>query len=316
MPRISICIPTYCQIDYLRQTLNSVQIQTYEDYEIIISDDSPNDLVEQLVKTFDFGNKLTYYRNTVQLGSPENWNACIKKAKGNYIKLLHHDDRFTHPDSLSVLARMLDENPEASFAFCGSLVKSASNQNGRVHKATDKQLELLIKNPENLFFGNFIGAPSATIYRSNLGLEYDTDMKWLVDVDFYIRVLQINGHFAYSPKTLITTTSGALHQVTETCQNSVKTDFFEHFLLYKKISAKLNDNSRVRKKWFAMFEKYQIFNQNDLLKNGIKLKSTDISILTPFFEDYKKCNLARLPYRIYLQSLTIIRSSILKLRRH
>ena len=58
MPRLSICIPTYCQTEFLRATLLSVHAQDFSDYELIISDDSPGDSVAELVALFDFGGRL------------------------------------------------------------------------------------------------------------------------------------------------------------------------------------------------------------------------------------------------------------------
>ena len=72
MPRLSICIPTYCQTEFLRATLLSVHAQEFSDYELIISDDSPGDSVAELVASFDFGGRLRYYRNPAVLGSPGN----------------------------------------------------------------------------------------------------------------------------------------------------------------------------------------------------------------------------------------------------
>ena len=82
MPKVSICIPTYKQVDYLRKTLDSVLLQDFHDYELIISDDSSDDSVENLLREFDFKGKLNYFRNSVALGSPANWNYSIKQAKG------------------------------------------------------------------------------------------------------------------------------------------------------------------------------------------------------------------------------------------
>ena len=115
IPRVSICIPTYRQVDYLQETLRSVQVQDFEDYELIISDDSPDDTVQQLVASFGFDDRLRYYRNPVALGSPENWNAAVRYAQGDYIKIMHHDDRFTDPKALSAFVRLLDEQPDADF---------------------------------------------------------------------------------------------------------------------------------------------------------------------------------------------------------
>ena len=175
-PHVSICIPAYQQVDYLRETLRSVQTQNYEDYELIISDDTQDDSVQQLVATFDFNDRLRYYRNPVALGSPENWNAAVAYAKGTYIKILHHDDRLAHPSALSAFVKLLDEHPEADFAFGSSMVENVVNGKKRVHRPTKAQIKEILLNPNQLFFGNIIGAPSATIYRNGLSINYDDSL--------------------------------------------------------------------------------------------------------------------------------------------
>ena len=48
---ISICIGTYNRIDYLKRLLDSIAIQKYKNFEVIITDDSSNDSIEQYLKT-------------------------------------------------------------------------------------------------------------------------------------------------------------------------------------------------------------------------------------------------------------------------
>ncbi|MDQ3100985.1 MAG: glycosyltransferase, partial [Bacteroidota bacterium] len=95
MPKVSICIPTYRQTAHLRKTLASIAEQTFKDVEVIITDDSPDDAVEQLVAEFAAAlPRLQYARNSAPLGPPANWDHAISMARGEYIKIMHHDDRF------------------------------------------------------------------------------------------------------------------------------------------------------------------------------------------------------------------------------
>src|SRR5438477_7380483 len=107
-PTVSICIPAYNQTTYLEKLLESVTRQKFIDFEIIVSDDSTTDEVSNLLSNFNFGRKLKYFRNHPSLGSPENWNASIRQATGQYIKIMHHDDLFTSETSLSEMVDFLE----------------------------------------------------------------------------------------------------------------------------------------------------------------------------------------------------------------
>jgi len=99
-PFISICIPTYKRIQYLKRLLNSIAIQNFKDFEVIITDDSPSGDVNDLCDRYKNKIQINYYKNPAPLGTPENWNESIRHAKGEWIKLMHDDDWFANEDSL------------------------------------------------------------------------------------------------------------------------------------------------------------------------------------------------------------------------
>ncbi|HTE24081.1 glycosyltransferase family 2 protein [Flavitalea sp.] len=272
MPKVSICIPTYMQEIYLRKTLDSILIQDYEDFELIITDDSPDDTIEQLLSNYNFDGKLKYYRNSYSLGSPENWNEAVRKASGEYIKMLHHDDFFTYSYSLREFVKLLESSNEVNFAFSASSVVRVNENKTWIHKASPTQLEALRTNPKILFFGNIIGAPSATIYRNLPQTEYDTSLKWVVDFDFYIRFLLKTRTFNFTDQPLISTISGANHNVTNICENNAEVELFEYLLLYNKIKKSpfiiQNDHFTFFRQLFA---KYNIESLRDLrlIKQGM-----------------------------------------------
>ena len=69
---ISICIPAYKRIDYLKRLLCSIEIQKFKDYEVIISDDSNDDSVAALLKNFNGRFEIKYFKNEKALGTPAN----------------------------------------------------------------------------------------------------------------------------------------------------------------------------------------------------------------------------------------------------
>lgn len=234
MPKVSICIPTYEQVEYLKKCLDSILIQNYSDYEVIITDDSRTDHVEKIVKEYDFNGRLKYIRNKERLGSPENWNEAIRRAAGDYIKVIHHDDWFENDDSLKEFVNLLDQNPESDFAFSASHV--VFDDLNWIHSITEEQVDNIGKQPDSLYQGNMVGGPSATIFR-NHRFFFDSSLKWLVDIDLYIRILHNNNSFVYSNQHLVTTYA-AKGRVSDYCKGNKEVELFEYFYLFHKIVKK------------------------------------------------------------------------------
>jgi glycosyltransferase involved in cell wall biosynthesis len=320
--KVSICIPAYRQVEYLRGTLRSIEEQEFDDYELIVSDDSPDDSVRELLSEFEFGERLRYVRNQPALGSPENWNAAIRLARGDYVKIQHHDDHFLRPDALRRFVALLDEHPEADFGFAASLVEHVDSGLERVHRPTEQQLADLRADPAALFNGNCIGAPSATIYRRGIGLEYDRRMKWLVDIDHYYRVLMRNGNYAYAPEVLIGTPTNAAHQVTELCRDDALVEIGEAMLLYEKFTPAQRRHDLVQRGWRHLFRRFRMRKLRDFERYGLPVPAE-----AEYFEHLLKQPLARwelllhprllalkIFYRLYPHVPAFIRGPIKRLR--
>src|SRR5688572_3851259 len=114
-PLISICIPAYKHTDYLERLLHSIAEQTFTDFEVIVTDDSPDESVQQLCERYKPLFVLRYFKNSPALGSPENWNAGIRKASGKWIKMMHDDDWFSGADSLQQFANAMAAHPQSTF---------------------------------------------------------------------------------------------------------------------------------------------------------------------------------------------------------
>jgi glycosyltransferase involved in cell wall biosynthesis len=233
-PKVSICIPTYNQTKYLSKTLDSILVQGYKNYEIIITDDTKTKLIESLVNQYNFEGKLKYYKNSVRLGSPKNWNQAISYATGDYIKIIHHDDWLTNANSLEEYVNLLDQNPTCDFAFSSSHVVF-ENVKEWIHSISEEQIAKIRKQPAYLFNGNLIGAPSATIFRNHKNILFDPNLKWLVDLDFYIRMLQQNSFLVYCKKPLVVTFA-AQGRVTDLCLENKEIEIFEYFYVFHKLT--------------------------------------------------------------------------------
>lgn len=214
-PKVSICIPTYNNVDEVERLLKSIDGQEYKDYEVNISDDSTNDEIENLVRRYD---KVNYIHNKKPLGHIFNWNAAIKMAKGEYIKIMFSDDWFTDAQSLGGFAALLDADEKAMLAFSGSrqVMLDGQNINAMQHVTKEHQrtsydryapaeyIDGLKSDYRFLFLSNQIGAPSATIYRRGSSLTlFDEKSNWASDMFLYFDLLQRSEVFAYTQKPLV-----------------------------------------------------------------------------------------------------------------
>lgn len=228
MSKVSICIPAYNNGEGVKRLLDSIKNQTYKDYEVILTDDSTTEEVKKAVD--ESGVVVNYTKNDTRDGSTANWNKAIDKASGDYIKIMHHDDWFTDSESLEKMVRLLDENPEAILAFSGTMQVGTENSYSRHIKMEDA--ELIRKDWRNLYLGNTIGAPSSVIYRKTLK-RYDTNLKWLVDSEFYLQLLDGNKPFAYTEAPLISIGVGD-DQITNSCISDSEVNIREYKYVYNK----------------------------------------------------------------------------------
>ena len=90
-PFVSIIIPTYQNCNRLRDALNSVLSQTYNNYEVLIMDDGSTDGTEEMVNSFK-DSRIFYYWNKNSGGPAKPRNRGIKFSKGNWIAFLDSDD--------------------------------------------------------------------------------------------------------------------------------------------------------------------------------------------------------------------------------
>lgn len=93
-PLVSIGIPTYNRASTLKKTLDSLVCQTYDNIEIIVSDNcSPNDETEKVVRSFsDRDNRVKYYKQEENLGLYYNFKFVFDVSKGDYFTWTADDD--------------------------------------------------------------------------------------------------------------------------------------------------------------------------------------------------------------------------------
>lgn len=122
-PTVTIIVPTYRRLLFLREALTGVLRQTYRDFELIVSDDGASDEIADYVASLK-DPRIRYRRNERNLGIALNNLAAFREARGKYIASLHDDDIW-EPDFLAVLVPLLEADPEVTVAFCDHYIIDA-----------------------------------------------------------------------------------------------------------------------------------------------------------------------------------------------
>lgn len=110
-------MPTYNRADYIIETIESIQHQTYTNWELLIVDDGSTDNTEQLIKTIN-DERIFYYKynHTGVTGIIK--NDAIKKANAELIAFMDSDDLWP-ANKLETQLNLLQQYPEASFSLTG-----------------------------------------------------------------------------------------------------------------------------------------------------------------------------------------------------
>jgi glycosyltransferase involved in cell wall biosynthesis len=89
--KFSVLLPTRNRLDLLRYAVESVRLQEYPDWEIIISDNASTEDVSSFAASYA-DKRIRYYRTERLLPVTENWNAALERATGDYLIMLGDDD--------------------------------------------------------------------------------------------------------------------------------------------------------------------------------------------------------------------------------
>lgn len=147
-PRVTIGLPVFNGEKYLRDTLESILAQTFQDFELIISDNASIDNTPVICREYAArDNRIRYYRNRSNLGGPANFNHVFKLSSSEYFKWAACDD-ILDPDFLLKCIKILEANP--SVVLCHSNTTQI-NERGELTGEYDFNVKANWAKPHNRF---------------------------------------------------------------------------------------------------------------------------------------------------------------------
>ena len=181
-PKVSVILPTYNRANYIARALDSILVQTYKDYEIIVVDDGSTDATSEVLK--HFSDKIKYIRQSNQ-GSATARNRGIQESKGEYIAFLDSDDYWV-PEKLQEQVNVLAVHPEVGIVYARMPI---INEKGE--KIGMKPAGVSGKNFKELLevWGDL---PTSTVMTrrvcfNEVGL-FDTTLVTMQDIDMWLRI--------------------------------------------------------------------------------------------------------------------------------
>lgn len=124
MTRVSIAIPTYNRREYLRDALESILAQTYEDFVLYIFDNASNYDIQGLLNEFN-DERIRLVGSDRNLGNLGNFKRIFAHAFDTEYLVVFHDDDTMSPDFLKFNIEHLSLHPDA--VFIGSRMNFVSN---------------------------------------------------------------------------------------------------------------------------------------------------------------------------------------------
>jgi hypothetical protein len=195
-PKISVLIPCYHQAQFLPEALDSVLRQDFHDLEVIASDDaSPDNTFSVLQDYSRRDSRIRIFRQTTNLGMVENWNFCLRQARGEAVKLMGGDDRLDRADCLSRQWQSL-QIPGVALAACArSIINESSvkietlvNLPSGVY-SQDKIIPKILEHQDNL-----IGEPVCCLFRRKDATRgFHPEYLQNTDIEMWLHLLQRGG---------------------------------------------------------------------------------------------------------------------------
>ena len=119
MIAVSVIIPNYNHAPYLKQRIDTVLNQTFQDFEVIILDDCSTDNSKEVIESYAHHPKMSHIIfNTTNSGSPFlQWEKGINLAKGKYVWIAESDD-WCEPSLLEDLMEGIQKDPDCVISYC------------------------------------------------------------------------------------------------------------------------------------------------------------------------------------------------------
>jgi glycosyltransferase involved in cell wall biosynthesis len=237
-PKVSIGLPVYNGERYLAETIESILAQTYENFELIISDNCSTDGSREICRHYvERDSRVRFFPSDVNKGWAGNYCRVFELARGPYFRWAPSDDVFA-PESVAACVEVLDAHPDAVLCYPKTVLIDAA---GGVIEPYDDNLDLRSNSPVvrfrmasdqiklvNVMYGLM---RTEQVRRTRLIRHYPgADIIFLIELSLYGKFIEINRplFFRRMHEQASSSMKSALPQLQAYLNPSRKGRFFAH----------------------------------------------------------------------------------------
>lgn len=200
--KLSVVVPTFEYygrgVEFLDDMFRTISQQTIQDVEVVVSDHSTENDIEEYCQFNEYGLNIKYIRNNNDRGNPcSNVNLAIDNSSGEIVKVLMQDDFLYDTEALEKMYNLLVSS-ESYWLVCGA-IHTRDDGNTFFNPMYPRWSEYMILENGN----NYIGSPSVLAFKKEVKLRFDPKTAMLMDVDFYYNMMINHGHPIYMNDLLI-----------------------------------------------------------------------------------------------------------------
>lgn len=297
LPKVTIMIPTFNQASFIHRAIESCLNQTYDNLEIIVSDDCSTDNTLEVINRYIDDKRIRYIRNSQNIGRVANYKNTLENyATGDWVVNLDGDDFFIDNSFIAIAIELIIQNDTSKVVFLlgGCAIKNISdlNSEGELHMPNiNKEVEI-IEGKEYLFkyftYNHF--SHSSIVYNRKVAVSigfyrYDilsTDIESFLRLALYGKTIMVKKIF--SVWTMHDANAGQNVKVEDGIKNLIISYSVYCELLHKGFSYKKSSEWRYKRlqndiiglgKWYYNKNDYHsLATSYKILRSNRELKST------------------------------------------
>lgn len=204
--KVSVCLPVFNGSKYLAGAIESVLAQSHQNLELLIVDDLSSDRSAEIaIRYAQQDPRIVFWRNERNLGIFANYNECLKRVSGSFVKLFAQDDLLETNCLKRQLAELAAHENVALITAARAVIDDKGKETA-IERFFDKTLIIPGSQVIADYVRSFVyrsGTPSQVMFRrSAVGAGFDSRYTLSGDIEYFFRILE-SGDYMYLDEVLV-----------------------------------------------------------------------------------------------------------------